>query len=82
LKVTSRKYVLWLKTTEKLKKSDYLKNSMDNIGNFFFYSFFRGFCFAEFVSLEEAKNAFEALSSTHFYGRKLVIEYAKEEDVV
>jgi multiple RNA-binding domain-containing protein 1 len=38
----------------------------------------RGFAFAEFASLEEARNAFEALQSTHFYGRKLVIEYAVE----
>ena len=38
----------------------------------------RGFCFVEFMSLDDTKEAFDALSHTHFYGRKLVIEYAQE----
>ncbi|KRX11111.1 hypothetical protein PPERSA_05220 [Pseudocohnilembus persalinus] len=39
----------------------------------------RGFAFVEFVSQEEAKNAYVSLGQTHLYGRKLVIEYAKQE---
>lgn len=39
----------------------------------------RGYGFAEFLSHEEAKKAFEKLANTHFYGRKLVIEWAKKE---
>ena len=38
----------------------------------------RGFCFVEYMSLDDTKEAFEALGHTHFYGRKLVIEYAQE----
>ncbi|RAL37707.1 hypothetical protein DM860_000401 [Cuscuta australis] len=38
----------------------------------------RGFAFVEFVTKQEAQNAFESLSSTHFYGRHLVMERAKE----
>jgi len=34
----------------------------------------RGFAFVEFISHDEAKNAFQSLQNTHFYGRKLVIE--------
>lgn len=37
----------------------------------------RGYAFVDFSSVDEAKNALEALKNTHFYGRKLVIEYAK-----
>ncbi|KAK7301425.1 hypothetical protein RJT34_12289 [Clitoria ternatea] len=37
----------------------------------------RGFAFVEYVTQQEAQNAFKALSSTHFYGRHLVIERAK-----
>eukprot|EP01125_Pyxidicula_operculata_P018401 TRINITY_DN6534_c0_g5_i1.p1 TRINITY_DN6534_c0_g5~~TRINITY_DN6534_c0_g5_i1.p1 ORF type:complete len:926 (-),score=321.38 TRINITY_DN6534_c0_g5_i1:282-3059(-) len=40
----------------------------------------RGFAFIEFVTKEEAKNAMEALSNSHFYGRHLVIDYAAEDD--
>eukprot|EP00359_Climacostomum_virens_P004703 CAMPEP_0204905636 /NCGR_PEP_ID=MMETSP1397-20131031/5530_1 /ASSEMBLY_ACC=CAM_ASM_000891 /TAXON_ID=49980 /ORGANISM="Climacostomum Climacostomum virens, Strain Stock W-24" /LENGTH=618 /DNA_ID=CAMNT_0052074543 /DNA_START=1 /DNA_END=1857 /DNA_ORIENTATION=- len=40
----------------------------------------RGFAFVEFVSAEEAAAAFETLKNTHMYGRKLVIEWAKQED--
>jgi hypothetical protein len=46
---------------------------------FFVYYIYRGFAFVEFTSTEEAKNAYSALENTHFYGRKLVIEWAKLE---
>jgi multiple RNA-binding domain-containing protein 1 len=42
----------------------------------------RGFAFVEFVSSEEAKNAFKSLLNTHFYGRKLVLEWAQKEKSV
>ncbi|CAH9145739.1 unnamed protein product [Cuscuta epithymum] len=42
----------------------------------------RGFAFVEFVTKQEAQNAFEALSSTHFYGRHLVLERAKEGETL
>lgn len=43
----------------------------------------RGFAFVDFVSKKEAKNAFEALSiSTHLYGRRLVIEWASDDNSV
>jgi multiple RNA-binding domain-containing protein 1 len=32
----------------------------------------RGFAFVEFITRQEAQNAFEALQSTHLYGRHLV----------
>ncbi|KAH6776205.1 nucleotide/nucleic acid binding protein [Perilla frutescens var. hirtella] len=38
----------------------------------------RGFAFVEYVTKQEAQNAFEALSNTHLYGRHLVLERAKE----
>lgn len=38
----------------------------------------RGFAFVEYVTKKEAQNALEALSSTHLYGRHLVLERAKE----
>ena len=37
----------------------------------------RGFCFVEFISHDEAQKAFKELQNTHFYGRKLVIEWAQ-----
>lgn len=40
----------------------------------------RGFGFVEFVSSEEAKNAFKSLQHTHLYGRKIIIEWAKPDD--
>jgi multiple RNA-binding domain-containing protein 1 len=40
----------------------------------------RGFAFVEFSSRQEATNAMLALSTTHLYGRHLVIEWAKEEE--
>jgi multiple RNA-binding domain-containing protein 1 len=42
----------------------------------------RGFAFIDFVSGEEAKNAFKSLGNTHFYGRKLVLEWAQKEKTV
>ena len=42
----------------------------------------RGFAFVEFVSKAEAAKAMEALQSTHLYGRKLVLGYAKKEESV
>eukprot|EP00042_Codosiga_hollandica_P042978 m.402224 g.402224 ORF g.402224 m.402224 type:complete len:170 (-) comp56449_c0_seq5:77-586(-) len=43
----------------------------------------RGFAFVEMLTDQEAKSAFESLSgSTHLYGRRLVLEWAKGEDTV
>ena len=40
----------------------------------------RGFAFVEFANRNDAKKAFAALSqSTHLYGRRLVLEWAKTE---
>ena len=40
----------------------------------------RGFCFVEYFSQDDALLAFDALkSSTHLYGRRLVLEYATNE---
>lgn len=38
----------------------------------------RGFAFVEYITKQEAQNALKALSSTHLYGRHLVLERAKE----
>ncbi|XP_065867175.1 multiple RNA-binding domain-containing protein 1-like [Euphorbia lathyris] len=38
----------------------------------------RGFAFVEYVTKQETQNALEALSSTHLYGRHLILERAKE----
>ncbi|KIY44859.1 hypothetical protein FISHEDRAFT_18891, partial [Fistulina hepatica ATCC 64428] len=38
----------------------------------------RGFAFLEFVSRQEAENAFKALRHTHLLGRHLVLEWAEE----
>ncbi|KAK8940474.1 Polyadenylate-binding protein RBP47C' [Platanthera zijinensis] len=38
----------------------------------------RGFAFVEYITKQEAQNALRALSSTHLYGRHLVLERAKE----
>jgi multiple RNA-binding domain-containing protein 1 len=40
----------------------------------------RGFAFIDFVTTQEALNAFKALENTHLYGRHLVLEWAEEED--
>jgi len=43
----------------------------------------RGFGFVEFITKEDARRAFETLGlSTHLYGRRLVLEWAKEEESV
>ena len=40
----------------------------------------RGFAFVEFLTAQEAGNAFAALASTHLYGRHLVLEWAEDKD--
>ncbi len=41
----------------------------------------RGFGFVDYTSRADARRAFEALvHSTHLYGRRLVLEWAKEEE--
>ncbi|XP_032220437.2 probable RNA-binding protein 19 isoform X2 [Nematostella vectensis] len=43
----------------------------------------RGFAFVDFLTKQDAKRAFEALcTSTHLYGRRLVLEWAEDEDDV
>uniref|UniRef100_A0A915E591 RRM domain-containing protein n=1 Tax=Ditylenchus dipsaci TaxID=166011 RepID=A0A915E591_9BILA len=43
----------------------------------------RGFCFVDYVAAGDAKRAYDALYlSTHLYGRRLVLEWAKLEDTV
>ena len=43
----------------------------------------RGFAFVEYTTKKNAKKAFEALcSSTHLYGRRLVLEWAEEDATV
>lgn len=40
----------------------------------------RGFCFVDYVSKGDAGRAMEALvHSTHLYGRRLVLEWAKQD---
>ncbi|XP_027196335.2 putative RNA-binding protein 19 [Dermatophagoides pteronyssinus] len=44
---------------------------------------YRGFGFVDFTTKEDAKRAFDALSSsTHLYGRPLVLEWAKNDSVM
>ncbi|XP_061339565.1 uncharacterized protein LOC133286194 [Gastrolobium bilobum] len=40
----------------------------------------RGFAFVDYVTQQEAQTALDALSKTHLYGRRPVIERAKEGD--
>jgi multiple RNA-binding domain-containing protein 1 len=40
----------------------------------------RGFCFIEYLTSKEAAAAMNALSRTHLYGRRLVIEWASGDD--
>ena len=40
----------------------------------------RGFAFVEFLTAQEAANAYQALSATHLYGRHLVIEWAEDKE--
>ncbi|CAO2816369.1 unnamed protein product [Amaranthus hypochondriacus] len=42
----------------------------------------RGFAFVEYVTKQEAEKALKALSSTHLYGRHLVLERAKLEETL
>ena len=42
----------------------------------------RGFAFVDFLTKQEAKNAFESLANTHLYGRHLVIEWAENDDSI
>lgn len=42
----------------------------------------RGFAFVEFLTKQEAKQAYDALVHTHFYGRHMVLEYAKADDTL
>lgn len=43
----------------------------------------RGFGFVEYVTKEDAHRAFESLGrSTHLYGRRLVLEWAEEEESI
>lgn len=43
----------------------------------------RGFAFVEFLSKEEAQKAFDKLChSTHLYGRRLVLEWASQEETL
>lgn len=41
----------------------------------------RGFGFVEFLTHQEALNALSSLASSHLYGRHLVIEWAKDENL-
>ena len=38
----------------------------------------RGYAFIEFLSNKEAQEGYKLLKNTHFYGRKLVVEWAEE----
>lgn len=38
--------------------------------------------FVEYLSSDDAKTAMKALASTHLLGRKLVVEYAKDDSSV
>jgi multiple RNA-binding domain-containing protein 1 len=40
------------------------------------------FAFVEYSTKQEARNAFQALSSTHLYGRRLAIEFAEDDQSV
>ncbi|KAK8795638.1 hypothetical protein WA158_000295 [Blastocystis sp. Blastoise] len=42
----------------------------------------RGFAFVEYLSADEAKAAYKALGNTHLLGRKLVVEWANEDDTI
>ncbi|KAL8695107.1 MAG: hypothetical protein Q9218_000385 [Villophora microphyllina] len=41
----------------------------------------RGFAFAEFITVREAENAMDALKDTHLLGRRLVLDFAAEDEV-
>jgi multiple RNA-binding domain-containing protein 1 len=40
----------------------------------------RGFAFVEFATAQETQAAIDAISGTHLYGRRLLVERAKEDD--
>jgi multiple RNA-binding domain-containing protein 1 len=40
----------------------------------------RGFAFVDFLTKQEALNAKEAVTGAHLYGRRLVIEWAEDEE--
>ncbi|KAK2198358.1 bifunctional RNA-binding domain superfamily/Nucleotide-binding alpha-beta plait domain superfamily/RNA recognition motif domain [Babesia duncani] len=40
----------------------------------------RGFAFVEYLTRQESAHALEALSNTHLYGRRLVLEFSNEID--
>ncbi|XP_049848370.1 probable RNA-binding protein 19 [Schistocerca gregaria] len=42
----------------------------------------RGFSFVEFLTKDDARNAMTSLENTHLYGRRLVIEYAKDDESI
>ncbi|RRT84346.1 hypothetical protein B296_00014888 [Ensete ventricosum] len=42
----------------------------------------KGYAFVEYVTKQEAQDALENLSSTHLYGRHLVLERAKEKETM
>lgn len=46
-----------------------------------FNSSARGFAFAEFITAREAENAMDALKDTHLLGRRLVLDFAVEDDI-
>ncbi|KAL8786336.1 MAG: hypothetical protein Q9213_002833 [Squamulea squamosa] len=41
----------------------------------------RGFAFAEFVTAREAENTIDALKDTHLLGRRLVLDFAAEDEI-
>ena len=52
-----------------------------NVGSTHSNNNHRGFAFIDYVSMENAKSAFDALChSTHLYGRRLVLEWADKDD--
>ncbi|RMZ89468.1 hypothetical protein DV736_g3302, partial [Chaetothyriales sp. CBS 134916] len=68
---TSKKDIKTLLASYGTLRSVRMPKKMDNTA--------RGFAFADFVTAKEARNAIEALSSTHLLGRRLVIDYAEGE---
>ena len=42
----------------------------------------RGFAFVDFLTKQEAQTASDAVSGTHLYGRRLVVEWAKPDDAL
>jgi multiple RNA-binding domain-containing protein 1 len=42
----------------------------------------RGFAFVEFLTKQEAANAYSHLEKTHLYGRHLVLEWAEDDESI